>query len=213
MMLSAFLLLSLAAVSINAPERDKAEAVALARTTLARELEADAASFVLRGAEAVEWPDASLGCAAPGENPSARPTPGYRILFEEGRRLHRVHVGGGKARVCAAPTQPEPAASGKPVAGRVPPARPSVSSTIEVPRPILDAILADLAKRTGSARETLDVLRSEETVFPDGSLGCPKPGLAYTQALVEGYRVVIRHAGKDYDYRAARSGYFVLCER
>ena len=43
-------------------------------------------------------------------------------------------------------------------------------------------------------------------------MGCPKPGELYTQALIEGYWIVLRHAGTDHDYRVAGRGWFIRCE-
>jgi hypothetical protein len=59
----------------------------------------------------------------------------------------------------------------------------------------------------------MSVVRSEELVFSDGSLGCGRPGQVSTQALVPGYRVVLSLDGKQYDYRVTRQGAFTLCEQ
>jgi hypothetical protein len=82
----------------------------------------------------------------------------------------------------------------------------------EVPQALLDEIIADLAERAGVERAAVQVVRAEQVVWPDGSLGCPQPGMVYTQALVNGYHVVLEHGGKSYDYRATASGSFFLCE-
>jgi len=60
--------------------------------------------------------------------------------------------------------------------------------------------------------EAVKVIQSEQVVWSDGSLGCPRPGEMYTQALVDGYRVVLEQSGETYDYRVANTGYFFLCE-
>jgi len=83
----------------------------------------------------------------------------------------------------------------------------------EVPSLLMDQILADLEKRLAVERQAIQVLRAEEVVWNDGSLGCPVPGQFYTQALVNGYWVVLRVDSRDYDYRASGKGYFFLCER
>jgi hypothetical protein len=82
----------------------------------------------------------------------------------------------------------------------------------EVPQELLDEIIAGLAARVGVERAAVRVIRAEQVVWPDGSLGCPQPGMVYTQALVDGYHVVLEHGGKSYDYRATSSGSFFLCE-
>ena len=85
--------------------------------------------------------------------------------------------------------------------------------TGEVPADLLDAIKNDLATRQQAPVEDIRVLRAQAVVWRDGSLGCPKPGLMYSQALVDGYWVVLRLHGKEWDYRAGSRKHFLLCER
>lgn len=94
----------------------------------------------------------------------------------------------------------------------VPPPEKSVI-TGEAPQELLDAIVADLVERTGAAPTAIEVLQAEAVIWHDGSLGCPQPGMMYTQALVNGYRVVLSHDGQAFDYRAGNRGFFFLCER
>ncbi|MDW8325617.1 MAG: hypothetical protein RMK99_03535 [Anaerolineales bacterium] len=82
----------------------------------------------------------------------------------------------------------------------------------ELPATLRESIEADLEQRTGVSRSAFTYLRAEAIVWNDGSLGCPQPGMMYTQALVPGYWVVIRAGDAEFDYRAAESGYFILCE-
>jgi hypothetical protein len=95
---------------------------------------------------------------------------------------------------------------------RVPPTESPLPVTGEVPPELLDAILEDLAGRTGASQEQMVLIRAEAVVWNDGSLGCPQPGMLYTQALVNGYWVELEVDGQTFDYHAARTGYFVLCE-
>jgi hypothetical protein len=81
----------------------------------------------------------------------------------------------------------------------------------EVPKGILDPILKEAASLSSVAREQLVVVRAEPVVWNDGSLGCPEPGMEYTQALVNGYWVLIRAINKTYDFRVGRDGSFRLC--
>jgi hypothetical protein len=82
----------------------------------------------------------------------------------------------------------------------------------EVPADILDAILAAAADRTGIAAAEIEVIRAEQVTWPDGSLGCPQPDQMYTQALVDGYQVVVDAGGEELDYRVGSGGSFRLCE-
>ena len=76
----------------------------------------------------------------------------------------------------------------------------------------MEKILADLVERETLRREDIEVERSESVIWSDGSLGCPEPGIMYTQAQVPGYWIVLRSAGKQYDYRASEKGQFRRCK-
>ena len=73
------------------------------------------------------------------------------------------------------------------------------------------AARADAARRTGVAAESLALVSAESVTWSDGSLGCPKPGMSYTQALVPGYRVRLRGPAGEMDYHASARGALVLC--
>lgn len=78
---------------------------------------------------------------------------------------------------------------------------------------LLDAILADAAKRAGVSREEVELTKSEEKVFNDSSLDCPDPGRFYTQVLTPGHRVLVEAGGETYDYRVnSIAGSVRLCE-
>lgn len=65
--------------------------------------------------------------------------------------------------------------------------------------PLAQAVAA-LAEQTNVAPSEIDVVAYEQVTWRDGSLGCPQPGMMYTQALVDGYRIVLRALGKDVSY-------------
>lgn len=80
-----------------------------------------------------------------------------------------------------------------------------------IPVGLLDQILSDAAMTLSVPLGQLQVVVTESVVWPDGSLGCPEPGFSYTQALVDGYRVVIVDGKTTLDYHAAANGTFKLC--
>ena len=80
-----------------------------------------------------------------------------------------------------------------------------------VPQRILESILNEAATVANVPSEKLAIVRAEAVVWNDGSLGCPEPGMEYTQALVNGYWVVINAGGKTYDFRVDARGRFHLC--
>ncbi|MCP4967148.1 MAG: hypothetical protein GY926_18185 [bacterium] len=84
--------------------------------------------------------------------------------------------------------------------------------TDAIPEDLMANIADDVATRTSARAADMTLVRAEQAVWNDGSLGCPLPGESYTQAIVNGYWVVFELAGETYDYRASSSGFFKLCE-
>lgn len=72
-----------------------------------------------------------------------------------------------------------------------------------VPPPAsVDVAIADLADRLSIDPSEIEVVSVEEVTWPDGSLGCPEPGMVYTQALVNGQRIVLLAEGIEYEYHS-----------
>ncbi|NNC91548.1 MAG: hypothetical protein HKN80_03550 [Acidimicrobiia bacterium] len=76
----------------------------------------------------------------------------------------------------------------------------------------MPAAIADLAERLNVDATTIEVLDAREVTWRDGSVGCPSRGLAYTQAEVPGYLVVLRAGDTSYRYHAADARAPFLCE-
>ena len=82
---------------------------------------------------------------------------------------------------------------------------------MNAPADMIEAALADAANRSTTAQANIKVLSAEAVTWPDGSLGCPKPGMMYTQALVPGFRIRIRAGAETLDYHAGRRGAPMFC--
>jgi hypothetical protein len=80
-----------------------------------------------------------------------------------------------------------------------------------VPQDLLGQMLEEAAAIAGVSVSEVTVERSAAVTWNDGSLGCPEPGQLYTQALVDGYWVVLRAGGRELDFRATQRGDFKLC--
>lgn len=115
----------------------------------------------------------------------------------------------------------DPPASDPPLTVRTdPPAKALPTSTlpppagdVEVPAPggPLEQARADLASRLSVPVDAVAVVSSEEVTWSDGSLGCPQPGMAYTQALVNGMRIVLEVDGATYEYHSGGTGTPFYC--
>lgn len=75
----------------------------------------------------------------------------------------------------------------------------------------LETAKQDLANRLGIQVDEIGVLRAESVTWRDGSLGCPKKGMMYTQALVPGNLIVLSAGGASHEYHSGRKGPPVYC--
>lgn len=92
------------------------------------------------------------------------------------------------------------------------PAEESTTTTEDRDMDLLDAATADLATRIAVPETEIEVLAEESVTWPDGSLGCPEPGKSYTQALVEGGRIVLGYGEKVFVYHYGDSTQPFLCK-
>ena len=88
--------------------------------------------------------------------------------------------------------------------------RPDVPIPDDLALPV-ELAIADLGSRLG-ANTTIEVVLVEDVLWPDGSLGCPQPGMAYTQAVVEGYRISLTDGDAAYAYNGAVGRDPFLCQ-
>jgi hypothetical protein len=123
---------------------------------------------------------------------------------------------------------PEPQASVLPrprgtieVLPAAPAATPAESAPAGVPLPEalpapLDQLVADaradLAQRSGVAPEAVEVVEALAVTWPDGSLGCPREGMAYPQVQVDGVLVRLRAGGQVFEYHGGGGKPLFLCE-
>jgi hypothetical protein len=88
---------------------------------------------------------------------------------------------------------------------------PTNGGSGDVPEAMLDQLLDSAAAETGVPRDEISVVVAEAVTWSDGSIGCPEPGMGYTQALVDGYRVLLDVAGEEIAYHASQAGDFRAC--
>lgn len=78
---------------------------------------------------------------------------------------------------------------------------------------VVQAARSDAAQRSGARADAIELVAADTVTWRDGALGCPVPGMAYTMALVPGYRVQLRVQDIDFDYHADARGQLLLCPR
>lgn len=69
----------------------------------------------------------------------------------------------------------------------------------------------DLSGRTGRTLDEITVVRAQEVTWANGALGCPEEGMMYTQALVEGFYILLADADGEHAYHSGRDGQPFFC--
>lgn len=145
--------------------------------------------------------------ASAGESGSAvPPEPGSTTTVADGAKPDedRVEQQPEQSQSTTRPDQEPP--------GEAVPAETETPSKGEVPADVMASIYAAAEAHSGLARSSMTVVRAEAVVWPDGSLGCPEPGMMYTMATVDGYWVELSAGDTTLDYRVGSNGYVKLCE-
>ena len=93
-----------------------------------------------------------------------------------------------------------------------PQANPSPNPLYYAQNKLLAYAKEDLAQRLGIPLEQIKLVSMEEVTWRDGSLGCPQPGMMYTQALVTGTLIILSVDDNHYRYHSGKGGIPFLCE-
>ena len=88
---------------------------------------------------------------------------------------------------------------------------PALATAQDFP-PQVQKALDDLNARLGLSLTLKDFnWRYSKDIYPDSSLGCPQPGIAYTQGNTPGYQVELEVKGLTWDYRVSNDLSRVIC--
>lgn len=69
-------------------------------------------------------------------------------------------------------------------------------------RLVVELAKEDLARRLEVSVSEISVISVEAVDWPDTSLGCPEPGMAYAQVITPGYLIVLEAKGQAYEYHS-----------
>lgn len=187
--------------------------VTRAREDLAQKLDLPTDAIQLISVEAVDWPDAGLGCPQPDLMYAQVITSGFLVLLEVQDQTYQYHTDNDQRIVLCSDKGwlVYPVVPVSPIPIEPTPLEPD-PLTGEVPQELLEAVIEDLLGRLDANREAIVVEKAEYVIWRDGSLGCPQPDTMYTMAPVPGYQIVLRVGQESYDYHTSDQGYLVLCE-
>jgi hypothetical protein len=79
-------------------------------------------------------------------------------------------------------------------------------------QPLIEKAKTDLAQRLSIPASQINAAETKQVFWPDASLGCPQPGLTYTQVEVPGYLIILQSNGNEFEYHANIHDYIFYCE-
>ena len=98
-----------------------------------------------------------------------------------------------------------------------PPAKPMLPgesvAIARIPKALQAAVLADARVCLAGKRCLPYVKSARKVTWSDGSMGCPQPGMFYTQALVPGYLLVVSDDGDEVHYHTDTKRAFIRCDQ
>lgn len=140
-----------------------------------------------------------------GGGDGSDPTPGTGRVGQTGATVTTQET---TTTVPEIPETPDPTASPPPTAGSTPDTSSAGGATA-----LPERAVADLATRLGIDPREIRLVSFEEVDWPDGSIGCPQPGMSYTQAIVNGSRIVLEANDILYNYHMGGNRDLFLCEQ
>ena len=149
--------------------------------------------------EAVVWNDGSLGCPKPGEFYIQVLMSGYWVILDvDGGNYDYRANDSGYFFLCEEKGEPT---------------MPTSDPGVDIENPLVIQARRGLAGRLGISPNQIALLSYEEVVWPDASLGCPQPGMAYIQVPQDGALIRLSVEGQVYDYHSGGNQGVFLCEQ
>lgn len=159
----------------------------IATDLLAQDKSMGADEIQVISAEAVQWPNSSLGCPQPGMNYLMVVTPGYRVELEAKGQSYMIHTNedGTQSLICA---------------------KESESQNVKAPEAVIKVATNLLAKDLSINTDVVKIVSIEDVQWRNSSMGCPQPGMNYLQVITPGYRVKLEAEGIHYFIHTDKSG-------
>lgn len=177
--------------SMNDSNKSEAQITAeqLAKTTLAEQRNISKSELQVISSEAVDWPDASLGCPKPGMFYPQVITPGHKVSIKANDKTYQVHTAQTRALVCDKAGEQKM---------KIPDDK-LINLNIES---LTEKAKADLASKLGISESDVILQKITSVKWDDASLGCPQPNKQYTKSVVKGFVIRLEAKGKMYNYHS-----------
>lgn len=207
------LLVMLVAIALPLSSRagETEEALQLALNALAERTQVDVNSIKVVAAESVTWPDANSSCQK-STTTSTSQTQGYRVLLDAAGKLYPVHVRGQEAVICGRGIALASGGASAVQEDSTMQANAEPEPADKASQALISKARTDLAKRLAVEPDEIHFIKFKPVVWPDGGLGCPRPGMVYTQVQQDGVLIRLEVRGQRFDYHGGAGRDPFLCE-
>ncbi len=97
-----------------------------------------------------------------------------------------------------------------PVEDSMPDATPAPTDIPLDLTPAQRAAVSALSDITGLSADKITLVSTEAVTWSDGCLGVQRPGMMCTQALVEGFKIILKADGREYEFHTNQTGSAVV---
>ena len=170
------------------PVPEQARAQELARVALAKHLKIAEDGITVSQSTSRTWNDSSMGCGKPGAVALTVITEGYAVVLGANGKQYQVHVSGDNAVVCDKGSL----------------TRQGGNVNVRGLDVMMEKARQDLAQRIGAEPAKIRLEGFKPKQFADSGLGCPADGETLTPGPIDGFLVMLKHAGRVYTYHTDR---------
>ena len=78
--------------------------------------------------------------------------------------------------------------------------------------PLVEQARVDLATRLSIPEDSIILVKAQDVVWPDTSLGCPHPDMRYRQVPQDGSLIIFKVGEREYEYHSGGGRGLFLCE-
>jgi hypothetical protein len=107
-------------------------------------------------------------------------------------------------------TEPVTAAPATPTAAATTTTTPAVSIPAQA-NAAVDQARQAAATKAGVTLADVTVSSVTAVNWPTSALGCPQPGIMYSQLVTPGYKIVVSANGQSFEYHSDRGSHVVTC--
>ena len=176
--------------------------IANAQKELAGAINVAESEIQILSVQQVQWPNACLGLAQPGEACAQVVTPGYKIVVDVAGRQYEIRT-----------NQDGSVIRYQILNGNQATPTPYDGNQGNMLPPALQSAQQQFLNELDVAASQVKIVQIEQVQWPNACLGLPQPGETCAQVVTPGWKAVVDAAGQQYEIRANEDGSVVRWQK